>query len=325
VEASPTFQRTLRPLGVGETLDRAVTLCVRNFRLLALTWGAFAAVVAVLEYFGTQDQSRMYGALADVLKHPAQGGGLDWSALVLASQNNSTFNGWTFAYFVAILLFTPLPSAALIAAISANYLGAPTSFGIAYRIGLMRFPQLILYNILWLFCAGIVYFAFIFTVIIAVFALVAIAQGLHGFGVLFGAVFGTVVGLVAVAFALLATLAYEIGICTCVIDRRSFAESFTWALTHVFTRAGLGRSLLVGLALVAISIGYLVVSATGQAILFGFVHNQALGLAYTAAVDIAGVIFATAFMTIFYYDVRVRTEGFDLTLGAREVVAEASA
>jgi hypothetical protein len=316
VEASPTFQRTLRPLGVGEILDRAVTLCVRNFRLLALTWGTFAAVVAVLEYFGTQDQSRMYAALADVFKHPAQGGGPDWNALVLASQNNAVFNGWTFAYFVAILLLTPLPSAALIAAVSPLYLGAPTSFGTAYRIGLMRFPQLILYNILWLLCAGIVYLAFIFAAIIFVFALVTIAQGLHVFGALFGVVIGTIAGFAAIAFALLATLAYEVGICTCVIDRRSFAESFTWALTHVFTRAGLGRSLLVGLASVAISIGYIVVSAMGQALLFGFVHNQALGLAYTAAVDIAGVIFATAFMTIFYYDVRVRTEGFDLTLAA---------
>lgn len=325
MEASPTFQRTLRPLGVGEILDRAVTLCVRHFPLLALTWGMFAVVVAVLEYFGTQDQSKMYATLADVLKHPSQGGSFDWNAIIAATQNTSAFNGWTAAYLIAIVLFTPLPSAALIAAVSSLYLGAPSSLGEAYRVGLLRFPNLLMYNILWLFCAVIAYLAFVFAAIILAFVFVAIAQGLHLFGVLFGVVAGMIAGLAAIAFALLVTLAYEIGICTCVIDRRNFAEAFTWGLSHVFTRAGLGRSLLVGLASAAISIGYIVVSLTGQAILFGFVHSQALGLAYTAVVDIAGVIFATAFMTIFYYDVRVRSEGFDLTLGAREVAAETSA
>jgi hypothetical protein len=325
VEASPTSQRTLRPLGVGEILDRAVTLCVRNFPLLALTWGAFAVVVAIVEYFGTTDQTRLYAALADALQHPSQGGAFDWAAIVRASQAGQVFNGWTVSYFVLLVLLTPLPYGALIAAQSSLYLGAPTSFGAAYRAGIGRFLHLLAYNIIWALCALFVYVVFVFAMVILVLVLATLGQAWHLAGTIFGAVIGTIVVLAVLALAIVASLAYEVGICTCVIDRRSFAESFTWGLARVFTRAGFWRSLLVGLASIAITIGYVVVSMTGQVILFGFVRSQALGIAYTAVVDIAGVIFVAAFMTIFYYDVRVRAEGFDLALGASDASSPAIA
>lgn len=325
VKASPTSQRTLRPLGVGEILDRAVTLCVRNFPLLALTWGAYAVALAVVEYFGTADQTRLYAALADALQHPSQGGAFDWTPIIRASQAGQVFNGWTAAYLVLLVLLTPLPYAALIAALSSLYLGAPTSFGAAYRAGIGRFLHLLAYNIMWVFCALFAYVVFVFAMVILVLVLATLGQAWHLAGTIFGAVIGTAVVLATLGVAIVASLAYEVGICTCVIDRRNFAESFTWGLTRTFTRAGFWRSLLVGLASLAITIGYVVVSMTGQALLFGFVRSQALGLAYTAVVSIAGVIFLTAFVTIYYYDLRVRAEGFDLALGASGAEAAAPA
>lgn len=325
MEASPTSQRTLRPLGVGEILDRAVTLCVRNFPLLALIWGVFAVVSAVLTFLGTADQSKFYGALADAIRQQSHGGTFDWSALARANGGGVPFNGWTIAFFAWIVLLSPLPTAALIAATSFFYLGRRTTFGEVYRIALHRFLNLFMYNLLWLVCVPIVYIVFVLAGIAIGIALFALAAVLHTVGIVINVILGTILGLAFFAFALVAGLGYSVGFYTCVIERRNFAESFTAGLRRVFARAVLGRSLLLGLVYLAVTLGYLIVSTMGQAVLYGLVRSQALGVAYTTLLEIAAIVFLTTFITIFYYDLRVREEGFDLQLSASDVAAAANA
>jgi hypothetical protein len=57
------------------------------------------------------------------------------------------------------------------------------------------------------------------------------------------------------------------------------------------------------------------VTLAGQSIflgLLGGIAGEIGGTAYAALVGIATAAFTTAFIAIFYYDLRVREEGFDL-------------
>jgi len=74
----------LRPLGLGEMLDRAVTLCVRHFALFSLIFVVYAIPLAVLQYFGTADQAKMFGPLTDILRAQAAGKSIDPNALAKA-------------------------------------------------------------------------------------------------------------------------------------------------------------------------------------------------------------------------------------------------
>jgi hypothetical protein len=75
--------------------------------------------------------------------------------------------------------------------------------------------------------------------------------------------------------------------------------------------------MLAGLAYVAIGFGIFIVTAIGESVLFGFLHSNLLGTIFATAVEVASAAFTTAFVTIFYFDLRVREEGLDLQIAAR--------
>ena len=316
MEASPAFERALRPLGVGEMLDRAVTLCVRNFPLLALVWGAYAVVESVLAYFGSSDQSKMYGALADMLTAQSHGKPVDPDAFSKAFANGAVLNGWTFAHIAAVSLLLPLPIAALIWAISRLYRGEPATFGEAYRVALARFLNVLMYNIIWIGGAIVAYLGFVLLTLVVVFLGAALVSVLHGAGVALITILSILLGLAFLAAALVVSLAYQVGLFTCVLEPRNFAESFTLGLRRIFGGIGWKRSLLFALPYLALGLGFTIVSGAGQLIVYGLARSQIAGLAYTALVSLGSMTFITAFMTIFYYDVRVREEGLDLQLAA---------
>jgi hypothetical protein len=85
----------------------------------------------------------------------------------------------------------------------------------------------------------------------------------------------------------------------------------------VFFGVGLQRALLVGLAYVAILLGIEFVSSVGAVVLIGIVHSSVAGVAYETIVRVITAAFTTAFIAIFYFDLRVREEGFDLQLAAQ--------
>jgi hypothetical protein len=313
----------LRPLGLGEILDRAVTLCVRHFVVFALIWVVFVLPLVICQFLGTEDQSKIFGALADVLKSANSGKGSDSSTILSAMQGKPVLNGWTGAYFFMLLFIAPLPSGAMIAAAGALYRGERVDFSSAYRIGFARYFHLLAYNVMWIVSALILYVAVIFIAVIIGLAFAAFASTLKVVGVAIAVVLGIALFLLVVAFALVVSIAYEIGVFTCVLERRSFVDAFASGIQRVFGGIGLRRSLLVGLAFLAIVFGIWIVVGTGQAILYGLVRSHVLGTAFSAVMSLVTAGFTTAFMTIFYFDLRVREEGLDLQLAAQAVSAAA--
>jgi hypothetical protein len=323
LETSAGSVGALRPLGVGEILDRAVTLCVKHFLLLALIWLLFAVPLALFQYFGTEDQTKVFGALADVLQKSSSGGkSSDPDALLKALQGKPIFNAWTVLTFVWIFLVAPLPRAALMTATSALYLGRPIDVAAAYRTALLRWPRLIGLAILWFLCGGILAGILFFGLGMMIFVLALVTAALHTIGVVIDIVFGVLTAIAFIAIFLVAIVAYEMGAFACVVENLGFVAAFASGLQRVFSQAGFRRSLLFGLAYIAISIGIFIVALIGQSVLLGLVRSQVLGMAFTVIVGIVTAGFVTGFFAIFYYDLRVRKEGLDLQLA---VAATASA
>jgi hypothetical protein len=307
----------LRPLGLGEILDRAVTLCVRNFPLLALILIVFLVPLAVIEFFMTQDQSRLFRSLADIMKHAND------SSASLPAAPNALFSLWLVAYLLMLFFVMPLPIAALAVAIAAFYLGESSTFGRAYRAALDRYPNLLLYNILWIFTILVLYLAMVIVIVVATLALGAFVFALHTIGTIIAIILGSVAGIAVIAAALVFFLVYQVGFMACTLERRGFAAAYAAGFERVFAKVGLRRSIRVAFAYLAIMLGIYIVSALGQLALFGFLRSDLLGTAFSALLQLIIYAFLTAFMAIFYFDLRVREEGLDLQLAAQASSAEA--
>jgi hypothetical protein len=309
----------LRPLGIGELLDRAVTLCVRHFVLFALIYVVYAIPFAIVQFYATRDISHVIESFSTILQHAQTQGtkAPDLDRVVKQLSSVSTSNSWTALTIALTFLIAPLPIAALIHAIATSYLGGSATFAESYRVGFSRWPALIGVNALYLACGSVIYFvAFVFLVFVIIALAFATAQA-RTFGIALDVVFGVAFFVSAMAFAVVAALAVQISYFTCVVERASFATSFARGISRVFTRIGLQRSLVVGLAFVAIGIGIFLVSLAGQSVILGVFRNEAAGTAYSTILRIATTAFATAFIGIFYYDLRVREEGLDLQLAAQ--------
>jgi len=317
VSSSPPVT-SLRPLGLGELLDRAVTLCVKNFVPLSLIFLVYAIPLGIVQYFATKDVSSVLQAFTDALQAQASGGKAgDPTALQRALAAAPPLNGW-YPLLIAIVFFLgPLPTAALIEATSALYMNRPSSFGEAYGVALARWAPLIGINLLYLLAGLILYVGVALAVAVLAIGLALVASALHWLGIAILVVVGLAVTVAAFAFFIVAALALQISYFTCVVERGGPTTSFGRGIRRVFVGVGLKRSLLVGLAFFAIALAIGIVSAIGEGALFAAVHNSAVSTAYGTIVRIATAAFTTAFLAIFYFDLRVREEGLDLQLEAQ--------
>jgi hypothetical protein len=308
----------LRPLGLGELLDRAVTLCVKHFVPLSLIFLVYAVPLGIVQYFATKDVTNVLQAFTDALQSQVSGGKAgDPAALRHAFEAAPPLNGW-YPLLIAIVFFVgPLPTAALIEATSATYLNRATSFAESYRVALARWAPLIGINLLYLVAGGILYLAVLLAAIALAFALALVTATLHAVGIALDVLIGFLVLIAGAAFFIVAALALQVSYFTCIVERGGVVTSFGRGIRRVFAREGLKRSLLVGIAFIAIAFSIGIVSAIGEAALFAALHSAAVGTAYSTIVRIATAAFTTAFLAIFYFDLRVREEGLDLQLAAQ--------
>jgi hypothetical protein len=315
---NPTGSVTaLRPLGIGEILDRAVNLCVRHFSTLGLIYIVFVIPLSVIQFYASQDFNTYFQALQELTKNGNSSNSAEVFQRLGAAAPSA--NGWTIFLYIVIQCIGPLPGAALISAVAAVYIGQPTSFGIAYRLGLTRWGQLLGVGLMYLFTGGFIYIVAVVAIVLVFFAIGLIYSVQSTAGIVLGIVVGLILLLAVLGFAVLAVLAGQISAVTCVVEGVNFVAAFLSGLKRIFTSIGVRRALPFGLAYVAILFGIGIVAGAGQIILSGLLHSVALGVAYSAVITIFSTAFSTAFIVIFYYDLRVREEGLDLQmLAARE-------
>jgi len=280
----------LRPMSFGEVLDGAFTMYRRHFglfmKLSAVTWGLPAALLLYLRlrFSGTTpDQS-----LAIFQTHLPE--------LIILG----------LVWLVAIVVATVMLTAGSIRVISSAYLGSVSTFGDALRLAASKIVPLVLVGLgkgLLLLIIWIVGFV--------VWALLVSIANLFGVA---SAVLVAILGLGGL-FWFLAFVLCGYALTTPVVVLEELASSFdafgrSWDLTRSFKLKAFGLWLVVWI--LTWLVPFCFVFGVGYV-----VQTKAPGLELAVSVVNSLVSIALApvlpcMLTLFYYDLRMRREGFDL-------------
>jgi hypothetical protein len=302
----------LRPLSIGEMLDRAVSLSVRSFVILFLIYVAYSIPQTVFQYFGTADMAKYLSSIADVLQK--SGTTPDPQTIARALNVAPVFNAFTVLYFVTTLLVGPLPTAALMWSATEIYVHdrVPTFAG-AYREALRCWVPLLVVTLLWIALGLLAYVAFAFFVLIVVFAFALLAFAFKTVGLVLGIVVVSVLVAAFLVLVLVGVLAVYGSYLAIIVERSGPIAALSSGLARVVGRS-FRKSVLVSLALSAVGIGVFLMGALGQGLLYVVAHNNALATTFSALLRLVVVVFTAVFVTIYYFDIRIRTEGLDLRM-----------
>jgi hypothetical protein len=316
-------QTPLRPLGLGELLDRAVTISVKYVVPLSLIQLPLAIPTGIVRYFATGSYAALMQAAIDAMKASSAGkpANNDAFSAAIAQSSGGGELGWSFGLFFLSFFLSPLIAGALIEATSSGYFGRVPTFAESFSVGTSRWLNMIGVNMLYGFSGGAVYLVAVIVFVFLFLGLGFLTAATHGFGIAIDIIVGTAVAIVALGFFILAWLALQLSYFACIVERVNFVTAYLSGLTRILRRVGLRRGLIVGVAYFAAMIGIGLVSFVGQVVLTGLVRSAIAGTIFITIVAIVTAAFTTAFMTIFYFDVRVREEGLDLQIAADAMLA----
>jgi hypothetical protein len=276
----------LRPLGFGELMDRAVTLCVRNAGLLLTVITIPNVLFALIEY----------GAVGDVLmRSAAQLTSSQWRALL-----------WDVA--IALVVFAFERTAAVVVA-NARYTGEPVTAAGAFRRALARTAGQVLNIVIALLAAAAILVALAIPFVVV--ATLATAGGGRGTVPILIALL--VLGLAALVLLLWLALAYQLASVRIALRTANPLTALFASLRATAFRAP-WRSLLAGL--VATLLGTVLV------VIFSAIADLMPSPGLRLFVDfglmtvgsIAGEALTVAFVVAYDVDIAVRYEGLDLTM-----------
>jgi len=281
----------LRPLDFGELLDGSLVIYRRQFglflRLAAIT---LAVPFLLLVYVG----ARYFGSLSVFFRLPSVGEGL-------------SILGVAMAFYLASVVLT----AGTVRVISDSYLGRPPTLREALALGVAKLGPLVWVGlakgaILGLIGLGIAVLA----TLLAVFAR---SGGVAAVAILVGSLGGCwVIGFVLCGYAVTTPI-----VVLEALPHATAAFRRSWELTKQYKRK------LLGLWLVAFLLTNTLPSLAFRAL--GVLAQgpwPVIGLALTAAGYVLPLVLApilAAVITLMYYDLRVRREGFDLEMLAQHL------
>jgi hypothetical protein len=295
----------LRPLGFGEIFDRAITLYVRNF------WPFFAIVLvlivplAAVQYVLDSSQSAQLYEVLRVLQHP--GSKAVPTPSILGSPAQIVMVLLTALIFY---LLWPFALNAVAIGVARLYRGRPVEFAACYQAVLARWASILgtLAIQLAIFIGWYVGFLVVlFTSILVatVFARAWLPLGIAGFFVATLACLAVLLLLAPIFIAL--TFAMN----AVVIERRRPVEAIASGFSRVFNRQEFWRAVLFALAAIAVMIGAsTVISVITLAALW--VHAIAVEVVLGSLLRAAFAPFSIVLIAVYYFDVRIRREGFDL-------------
>jgi hypothetical protein len=289
-----TESQRLRPLSIGEILDRAVDLSVRNVTTLATIYLAFllpSEIITAL-FFGPR-VDLVQSALDAWSRHGAK----------VATAHLAHPSVWVHFFEVGLSLAGLYAKIALVVAVSATYLGANTSFAAAYRIALRR-P-------LPLLGIGLLNFAFLMLAVMPAF-LLWFALKASNFAPLLVAI-ASFACLVLVGLVIIATLVAQLAYCACLFEAANVVCAISTSVRRTLRDHRLPRSIVAATAYIAPTIAAIAFSlVTEHEFSSSSIQSNVTRAALRAFGFVASAILSASFATIFYYDARVRDEGLDL-------------
>jgi hypothetical protein len=293
----------LRPLDLGEIFDRAITLYVRNFRAFAGIVFVTVVPVAIVQYFLILHELPELNTSLALLAHPER---LGTQHVPTMFDSPATLALWVVSALVAYVT-TTIALSAVGVGVARVYYGRPVDFAACYEPVLHRWRSLLALLGAALAMLIVAYVAAILLMMIPI--AIGVLSARSGFPVVL--VLAVTVMLFAVLFAvLLVFITSAFGFYGVVIESLPAFASLRLAFARVFNRNDFGRALLCSIA-----VGVLWFASTALFDSFGFVALARWPSAYVtldALVRIVVLPFIGVILALFYFDVRIRNEGFDL-------------
>ncbi len=304
----------LRPLGFGEIFDRAITLYVRNFWPFLAIVLVLIVPLAVIQYVLDSSQLAQFDQMIHVFTHP------NAPPPALASLFSSPGEIAAIAA-VALLYYAlwPFVFVAVAFGVARLYGGRPVEFGACYRSVLPHWGAILLTQLVAVAVFVTWYVAFFIVVVAAgvVAALLARAS------IVLAIVAFVVLLLLALAFLLalaLVFIALAFAMNAVAIENAGPMAAIASGFGRVFARKELGRALVFALAAFAVIFGgSMVVSAV--ALLALFAHAVAVEVIVSALLRAAIAPFSIVLVAVYYFDVRIRREGYDLEAEIERIAA----
>ena len=318
--SSETPSVNLRPMSVGEMLDRGFTVYFRN--LLVLT-GALVIVIVptmILQYLGSRDMlgfdiAMMTNAIKNPTAPPPQP---DLGRITSAYADSLP---WMSLSLLLSVLGLPFANGAVIAGISRSYLGEQISLAECYRDAFRRWLQVLLLAVLWVVAILVAYLAFVFIIIFLTFILAALAAATGSRFPAALAVALTVLALPACAWLIMTFqqvyMTWALSFAAVIVEGSDPIKAFGSGFVRVFGKGAYWRSFSMAAAVLGIILVLEIVGALlCTALYFAFKPGpEVIAPLFYGALTLASLVFTPLMFSIiamYYYDARIRREGFDL-------------
>jgi hypothetical protein len=297
----------LRPLGFGEIFDRAVTLYIKNFVPFAGIVMVLVVPLAILGYVIDRTSQPQLDLMIRIFQNPE---------IARTEHMPSYFSSPALiAVFIAVLILTyaawPFVLNAVGVGVARLYRGRPVEFRACYEVVLARWKQILgVVGIEFLVVLGW-YFLTVAIALVVVVGAVLIGAAVPRFAFFFG--FGAVIVVFVLMLPLLAPLvvALTFSMYAAVLEDRGVMEAVVLGFSRVFNRREFWRALLFAIAAGAIVLG---ASTTFSALgmIAGIFHLAGLRAIIDALPQAVISPFGVVLLAIYYFDVRIRREAYDL-------------
>jgi hypothetical protein len=299
----------LRPLGFGEIFDRAVTLYVRNLIPFATIVVVFVLPISILQYLLDLGSQPEFYAIVQILRHPSP---------AEARHIPTIFESpGLVAIFIATLFFTyllwPFALNAVAVGVAALYRNRPVVFRTCYEIVLRRWLQIVGLILVDLVVALVWYVATVLLVVAVVVVAVLLGKVSAAPMLWFWFGFTGAILVLILSIPLLAPLyvALTFSMYSVVIEERGVLESLSLGFARIFNRTEFWRALLFAVAAGATVFGGSMMFGV-LAIAAAFAHLPGLQAIIEGLARAVITPFAVVLLAVYYFDVRIRREGFDL-------------
>lgn len=300
----------LRPLGFGEIFDRAITLYIRNFVPFALIVGVLIVPLAVLQYFLDASSVPQFDAMMKILTHPDK---TPATPVMPAFLHDPGMMALFILLVAVVYLLWPFALNAIAVGIARLYRGGTVDFAACYKASLHRWPAVIglLFIELGLFLVW--YFSFILLAVFGMFVAIAFARVSAALAVVVGIVLFVVILAALLSIAPL-IVAFSFAMYGIVIEEQPVFAAIGMGFSRVFNRQEVWRALLFAISAGAIMLGasmlisFLVMIAM-------VLHWVALEVLLTSLFRAAIAPFSAVLLAVYYFDVRIRREGFEIEAG----------
>jgi len=306
----------LRPLAFGEIFDRAVTLYIRNFVPFLAIVAVLIVPLAILQYVLDLSSQPELDAIYKIFTHP---GAPPPRTIPTMFSSPSVV-----AVFAVLLLVTyaiwPFALNAVAIGVARLYRGRPVEFSICYELALRRWLQTLgMIGIDLLVIVGW-YVTAVVVIVLAALVVGAFAVLSPVAAVFFGVIFGLIGLIVLLPTLAPLVVALTFSMYCVVIEERPVLDSVALGFARIFNRAEFWRSILFAVAVAAVMAG-------GGAI-FGFIgmiaafaHLPLLQALIESGARAVITPFGVVLMAIYYFDVRIRREAYDLESSLERLTA----